>query len=156
MPTITNLTISKNASVALNFVKAIDAEDLDLALNIIKSYIASIPYDVMTKEDWADVAKYERFYQILIFVMFGMFNRYTFIEVKSIRGRADIVIFAETTVYVLEIKVNSTPEDALKQIDDKGYAIAYQDKIKGRKVVKCGVNINSELRTIDRWTIKTN
>ncbi|MCQ2975797.1 MAG: ATP-binding protein [Bacteroidales bacterium] len=153
MPTITNLTISKNASVALNFVKAIDAEDLDLALNIIKSYIASIPYDVMTKEDWADVAKYERFYQILIFVMFGMFNRYTFIEVKSIRGRADIVIFAETTVYVLEIKVNSTPEDALKQIDDKGYAIAYQDKIKGRKVVKCGVNINSELRTIDRWTI---
>ena len=48
--------------------------------------------------------------------MFGLFNRYTYIEVKSIRGRADIVMFAENTVYVLEFKVDSSAEEALQQI----------------------------------------
>ena len=83
--------------------------------------------------------------------MFVLFNRYTYIEVKSIRGCADIVMFAENTVYVLEFKVDSSAEEALKQIDEKGYAIAYQDRLKGRNDIKCGININSKLRTIDGW-----
>ncbi|MCQ2975433.1 MAG: ATP-binding protein [Bacteroidales bacterium] len=153
LPMVTKIDNITSNSTVINFATAIRANDLDAALEVIKAYIASIPYDVMTKEDWEDKAKCERFYQVLIFVMFGLFNRYTYIEVKSIRGRADIVMFAENTVYVLEFKVDSSAEEALKQIDEKGYAIAYQDRVKGRNVVKCGININSKLRTIDGWKI---
>ncbi|MCQ2975173.1 MAG: ATP-binding protein [Bacteroidales bacterium] len=151
LPMVTKIDNITSNSTVINFATAIRANDLNTALEVIKSYIASIPYDVMTKEDWEDKAKCERFYQVLIFVMFGLFNRYTYIEVKSIRGRADIVMFAENTVYVLEFKVDSSADEALKQIDEKGYAIAYQDRLKGRNVVKCGININSKLRTIDGW-----
>ncbi|MCQ2976205.1 MAG: PD-(D/E)XK nuclease domain-containing protein, partial [Bacteroidales bacterium] len=153
LPLVSKINYIDNDNVSINFAQAIDNNDLDAALEVIKAYIASIPYDVMTKEDWEDKAKCERFYQVLIFVMFGLFNRYTYIEVKSIRGRADIVMFAENTVYVLEFKVDSSAEEALKQIDEKGYAIAYQNRLKGRNVVKCGININSKLRTIDGWKI---
>ncbi|MCQ2966806.1 MAG: ATP-binding protein, partial [Alphaproteobacteria bacterium] len=154
LPLVSKINYIDNDNVSINFAQAIDNNDLDTALEVIKAYIASIPYDVMTKEDWEDKAKCERFYQVLIYVMFGLFNRYTYIEVKSIRGRADIVMFAENTIYVLEFKVDSSAEDALKQIDEKGYAIAYQDRLKGRNVVKCGININSKLRTIDGWKFK--
>ncbi|MCQ2976375.1 MAG: ATP-binding protein, partial [Bacteroidales bacterium] len=153
LPMVTKIDNITSNSTVINFATAIRANDLNTALEVIKSYIASIPYDVMTKEDWEDKAKCERFYQVLIYVMFGLFNRYTYIEVKSIRGRADIVMFAENTVYVLEFKVDSSAEEALQQINDKGYSIAYQDRLQGRKVVKCGVNISSKARNIDGWKI---
>ncbi|MBQ0080203.1 MAG: PD-(D/E)XK nuclease domain-containing protein, partial [Alistipes sp.] len=42
-----------------------------------------------------------------------------------------------------------TVENALSQIDDKGYAIPYEAN--GRKVTKCGVVISSEKRNITSW-----
>ena len=43
-----------------------------------------------------------------------------------------------------------TAEDALKQIDDKGYMLSYkfeEDMILG----KVGVNISSQTRTVEKW-----
>jgi hypothetical protein len=52
-------------------------------------------------------------------------------------------------VYVVELKINSTPEMALKQIDEKGYAVPYME---GRRTVyKIGVNFSTETRTISEW-----
>ncbi|MBQ9244172.1 MAG: PD-(D/E)XK nuclease domain-containing protein, partial [Proteobacteria bacterium] len=53
------------------------------------------------------------------------------------------------TVFVFEFKLNGTAEEALKQIDDKGYAIPYEADDK--KVIKIGVSFDKELRTIERW-----
>ena len=72
-------------------------------------------------------------------------------EVKSILGRADVVIKTKTDIFVLELKVDESVETALAQIDDKGYAIPYESD--GRKVIKCGVNIASEQRNITQWRI---
>ena len=40
---------------------------------------------------------------------------------------------------------------ALHQINEKGYAIPYQTD--GRKVVKVGVKMNVETRTVEEWVI---
>ncbi|MBQ9244168.1 MAG: PD-(D/E)XK nuclease domain-containing protein, partial [Proteobacteria bacterium] len=53
------------------------------------------------------------------------------------------------TVFVFEFKLNGTAEEALKQIDDKGYAIPYEADDK--KVIKIGVSFDKDLRTIERW-----
>ena len=60
-----------------------------------------------------------------------------------------MVVYMPDTVYVFELKVNGTAEEALKQIDTKGYAIAYQTD--GRKVVKAGVSFSTESKTIKDW-----
>ena len=57
----------------------------------------------------------------------------------------------KTDIFVLELKVDDTVENALAQIDDKGYAIPYAAD--GRKVTKCGVRIGSEQRNITHWRI---
>ena len=41
-------------------------------------------------------------------------------------GRADVVIKTKNDIYVLELKVDDTVENALSQIDSKGYAIPYE------------------------------
>ena len=52
---------------------------------------------------------------------------------------------------MLELKVDDTVENALAQIDSKGYAIPYETE--GRTVTKCGVCISSEQRNITHWRI---
>ena len=57
----------------------------------------------------------------------------------------------DTTIYVMELKLDGTVEEALKQIDDKGYAIPYEAD--GRRIVKVGIRFSSEERTITAWKI---
>jgi hypothetical protein len=74
-------------------------------------------------------------------------------EVSSIKGRCDVVVNLQEFVYVFEFKLlgNGTAEEALKQIDDKGYSIPYQTT--GKKIVKIGVEFDPETRTIGRWLV---
>jgi hypothetical protein len=52
---------------------------------------------------------------------------------------------------VVELKIDSSPEVALKQIDEKEYAIPF---LEGRRAVyKIGVNFSTETRTISEWKV---
>lgn len=55
------------------------------------------------------------------------------------------------TIYVMELKFDKTAEEALKQIDDKGYLIPYSAD--GKRMVKVGINYDSQKRTIGQWKI---
>ena len=52
---------------------------------------------------------------------------------------------------MFEFKYDGTPEEALAQIESKGYAIPFQAE--GRKVFKIGVNFDSATRSIGDWKI---
>ena len=73
-------------------------------------------------------------------------------EVRSATRRADAVVKTPKYIYVFEFKLNGTAEEALKQIDEKGYLIPYQAD--HRKVIKVGVNFDSSTRTIGEWIIE--
>ena len=66
--------------------------------------------------------------------LLSMLNVYVRTQVKCAGGRADMVVHMPGTTYVFELKVNGTAGEALKQIDDKDYAIPYQAE--GRRVVE--------------------
>jgi len=131
--------------------RAVKRGDLSAALTALRSYIASLPYDIITKKEWMRKKKREAFYKLLMYVVFSLLNSKVDTEVKSILGRADVVIKTESDIFVLELKVDDTVENALAQIDDKGYAIPYEAD--GRTITKCGVCISSEVRNITHWRI---
>ena len=93
--------------------------------------------------------KKEAFYKLLMYVVFSLLNSKVDTEVKSVLGRADVVIKTQNDIYVLELKVDDTVDNALAQIDSKGYAIPYEAD--GRRLTKCGVAISSEVRNIVHW-----
>jgi hypothetical protein len=64
-------------------------------------------------------------------------------------GRADIVIKTRTTIFVMELKVDGSAEDALAQINSRGYSIKYIAD--GRKITKIGINFSSKTRTVEGW-----
>ena len=47
-------------------------------------------------------------------------------EIHMATGRADCVVKTPGYIYVFEFKLDKPIEDAMAQIDDKGYAIPYQ------------------------------
>ena len=83
--------------------------------------------------------------------MSSFLNVYVYTQVRTAKGRMDILMKTDTTIYVMELKLDGTVEEALKQIDDKGYAIPYEAD--GRRIVKVGIRFSSEERTIVEWKI---
>lgn len=76
-------------------------------------------------------------------------GQFTDAEVRSARGRADAVVKTKDYIYLFEFKLDGTAEEALAQIDTKGYLIPYS--VDGRQLVKVGVNFSKETRNVDRW-----
>ena len=138
----------RNATI-LAMARALKRGDLPSALTELRSYISSLPYDIITRKEWMAKKKKEAFYKLLMYVVFSLLNSKVDTEVKSVLGRADVVIKTRNDIYVLELKVDDTIDNALAQIDSKGYAIPYEAD--GRTITKCGVTISSEARNIVHW-----
>ncbi|MGM9799869.1 MAG: PD-(D/E)XK nuclease domain-containing protein, partial [Muribaculaceae bacterium] len=149
MPLILRQTPREYNSMLIKMVTSLYQGNLSDALLAIRAYIAKIPYDIITKEEWEDKESREGFYKLLIYMVFSILQARVDTEVKSILGRADVVIQTKNDVFVLELKVDKSVDEALAQIDSKEYAIQYTAD--GRKVTKCGVMISTEARNIVHW-----
>jgi hypothetical protein len=150
LPTYVGLE-SGNVQVgfALKFWRALKKDDINLAMQEMQAYLAGIPYVEGFKKKLQDAASKEGFYEYTLYLIFSMLNVYVKTQVRCAGGRTDMVVWMPDTIYVFELKINDTPENALKQIDEKGYAIPYQAE--GRKVVKVGVRMNADTRTVEDW-----
>ena len=126
------------------FFVAMYRHDIDKALTLLQSFLAGIPYDLENKT--------EKHFQTIIYLIFSLLGYYIRAEVKSAAGRADAVCWTKDRTYVFEFKLDGSAEDALKQIDDKGYLIPY--KADGT-CVKVGANISSQTRTLESWKVET-
>ena len=152
LPTYIGLESSDvQTGFALKFWRALKQDDINLALKEMQAYLAGLPYIEGFKKKLAEVSNVEGFYEWTFYLVFSMLNVYVKTQVKCARGRIDMVVHMPDTIYVFELKVDGSAQQALEQIDDKGYAIQYQTD--GRKVVKAGVSFSSETKTIDNWVI---
>ena len=143
-PYYTNKTATENNSVIQRAVRAIRHHDLDTALSLLRSFYSSVPYNA-EKQD-------ENHYKTIFYLIFTLATDYAVrTEQCSAAGRCDALIETDDTIYLFEFKLDGTAEEALKQIDDKGYAIQYEAGDK--KIVKVGVNFDKERRTIERWVV---
>ena len=64
----------------------------------------------------------------------------------------DILIQTSNYIYIIECKLDGSAEEALKQIEEKQYAVPYLDD--KRTVHKIGVNISGKSRTVDEWIVE--
>ncbi|MCM1502554.1 MAG: ATP-binding protein [Bacteroidales bacterium] len=94
----------------------------------------------------------ELYFQNTMWAVFKVMGFYVDVERKTSRGRIDMVIKTSGYIYVIEMKLDGTPEDALLQIDEKGYAAQY--RMDGRKVWKIGINFSSADGSIGGWKVE--
>ena len=152
IPVYTGLEAGRvKAGFAMKFWLALKRHDVDLAMREMQAYLAGIPYVEGFKQKLKEVATAEGFYEYTMYLIFSTLNFYVRTQVKCAGGRTDMVVWMPDTIYVFELKVNGTAQEALQQIDSHGYAIPYQTD--GRPVVKVGVKFDAEKRVPEEWII---
>ena len=144
VPRYVNPRRTDNDAFLLGFCKAVYRGDIEDALEHMRTYMATIPYDLENHT--------EKHFQTIFYLMFSFLNIYIRTEVKSAVGRADAVMHMPDTVYVFELKVDKSADEALQQIDDKGYMLPYHKE--GKRLVKIGISFDSKKRTLAEWKIK--
>ena len=128
---------------AAKFWRALKGGDIDLAMREMQAYLSGVPYVEGFKRKLADAATAEGFYEYTMSLIFSMLNVYARTQVKCAKGRTDMVVWMPDATYIFELKVSGTAQEALQQIDAKGYAFPY--KTDGRRVVKVGVKFDPEI-----------
>ena len=137
---------------AAKFWRALRQRDIDRAMREMQAYLAGIPYVEGFKKKLAEAATAEGFYEYTFYLIFNMLNVYARTQVKCFTGRIDMVVHMPGTTYVFELKTSASSGAALRQIDDRGYALPYQTG--GDDVVKVGVSIDTATMTIKGWKVE--
>ena len=117
--------------------------DMDTALRRLQTFLSTIPQ--------CDNTKYEGHYQQVFYIIFSLLGYYVDVEVRTPRGRVDIVLRTKTTLYVMELKLDKSAGEAMEQIDLKNYPERFA--LCGLPVVKVAVSFDSERCTIGDWKI---
>ena len=132
-----------NSGFVFDFLEQLYDGTMDGALQKMQAYLASISNRLSNKN--------EKDFQTVFYLIFNLLGAYIKVEEDSAIGRADVVLHMPDTIYVMELKYDKTADEALQQIDDKGYLIPYSAD--GKRLVKVGVNYDSDKRTIGEWKI---
>ena len=143
----TNTLEAGNAVVQMYL--ALRKDDMDGCLKAMQEFVSTIPYQENTLKDAPTT---EGHFTAMLYVMFSLLNVYVESQVRNAKGRLDILIKTDTSIYVMELKMNGDLDKALQQIDEKDYTIPYQSD--SRKIVKVAINFSTEDRTLKAWKIE--
>lgn len=113
-------------------------------MRLLQTFLSTIPQ--------CDNTDYESHYQSLLYTSFSLLGMYVDSEVRTPRGRVDVVLRTPTTLYVMELKLDKTADTAMQQIDLKNYPERFA--LCGLPVVKVGINFSSERHTLESWKIE--
>jgi hypothetical protein len=149
IPLYTAMDPDKVYNVATDISYTLSQGDYDTALNLIRSFLAGVPVMQGEEVSLQDMRARETYYHKQLFIIFRMLHDDAWAEVQQAVGRPDIVVKTCKYIYIIEVKLDSTPQVALEQLEAKQYAVPYA--MEGKELVKLGVNFSSETRTIDAW-----
>ena len=115
--------------------------DIDTFLGRLSDLYAHLTYG--PKEEHVQEFSFQRILYVLL-TSDGSFR--VTAEDRQAHGRADLVAETPERVFIFELKVNGTPQDAIAQIKEKGYAEPYRHS--GKEVHLIGLSFDGETRRL--------
>jgi hypothetical protein len=128
--------------IIMEMANAIREGDLPAFFELMDAVFAQIPADIF-------LAQQEAYYQTVIYLITGLLGFHVECETRQRRGRPDLIIKLPDRVYIMEFKLDLSPEKAIRQIREKGYADPFRSA--GREVILVGVNFASAQKAVAQW-----
>ena len=119
-------------------------DDMSGALALMQQVLSTVPY--------CENTHYEGHYQQMLYLVFTLLGYYTDVEVRTPRGRVDVVMRTAHTLYIIELKLDKDADTALGQIDLKQYPERFA--LCGLPRVKVGISFDKEKKTLGEWKIE--
>ena len=140
---VTRDTQTTNTTV-VNLARALVRGDMDGMLRLLQTFLSTVPY--------CDNTNYEGHYQQLFYIIFSLFGMYVDVEVRTPKGRVDVVMRTADMLYVIELKLGKDADAAMSQINLKNYPERFT--LSGLPVVKVGISFDAEEHTLGDWLIE--
>ena len=128
-------------------VRAMRDGDTDLVRRLFTSFLAETPYSMRPKKDEKDRELYFHYTFYLLLRLISCYTVYT--EKQLSEGRADCIVETPQYIYIFEFKLDGTAVEALQQINNRGYAKAYEAD--PRPIYQIGASFSSKTGTIEEW-----
>ncbi|MBR0410740.1 MAG: ATP-binding protein [Eubacterium sp.] len=120
----------------------VESGNLEGMRKVFTALFSSIPY---TRAD----DPFENYFQAVVYLVFTLLGKYSRCEMHTFSGRVDCILETENYIYIFEFKRDDTAENALRQIEDKGYILPYAAD--PRTIYEIGVTFDSEKRMLTDW-----
>lgn len=136
------------SSWLISSVRLLNAGKTAAFRNSLTAFLSGIPYDSHDSTKTPELT--EKHFQYTFYLILRLIGVYCLrIEQTQSRGRVDCILETPQYIYIFEFKLDGSADEALRQIEEKGYAQPYlADK---RKIVCIGVVFSSQTRTISEW-----
>ena len=120
--------------------------DIDGALELFRTFLATVPY--------CENTKYEGHFQQLMYVVFALLTDYrVLVEQRTSKGRTDITLETQDSIYIMELKFGNTADEPLAQINANHYADAFA--MSNKKTIKVGIGFDvKDERNITEWKVE--
>ena len=117
--------------------------DAESSMQTLQSYLESIPYQ--------DSHFDENHYVQMLYVIFSLLGLHVESQVRTAKGRLDVVVKTDDDIYVMEVKLDRPAREAIDQIDTNHYLVPYT--IDNRRLTKIGISFSTKERNITEWII---
>jgi Predicted AAA-ATPase/PD-(D/E)XK nuclease superfamily len=140
-----NVDVEHSAYLVIRLRNAFRENDIDKVMHILQGVFANIPY--FLKETYP-----EKFFHAAIHLLFSYLGVRIHSEVCTAEGRLDSMVETDAYIFILEFKIDKSPQVALEQIRQKKY---YQSVWHaGKPVIGVGVQFSKETRNIEHWEVE--
>ena len=136
-------TLDYRATNIWRISKGFLEDEPETSLQTLQAYLESIPYQ--------DSRFDENHYTQMLYVIFSLLGLHVDSQVRTAKGRLDVVVKTEGHIYVMEVKLDRPAREALEQIGTKNYLLPYT--LDGRQLTKIGISFSTEERNVTEWII---
>ncbi len=123
------------------FVNEFNNGDVDGFMRRMESMFSAIPYEMAMDS--------ERNLQNALLILMMLVGLDVQTEYRTSDGRIDLFVKTDKFYYIIELKIDKSAQEALTQIEEKGYALPFATD--NRKVIKIGVSFSTSRRRITEW-----
>lgn len=138
------------ASWVQKIVRSLREGNLEQTRKLFTDFLAETPYSMRPKKDQKDRELYFHYTFYLLMRLISCYTIYT--EKQLSEGRADCIVETPKYVYIFEFKLDGTADEALSQINNKGYGKPYEAD--SRQVYFIGASFSSKTGTVEEWKVK--
>lgn len=144
LPFYANVNKGDSMLFVYHLIDELDCGDAEGFMNNLRGMFASVSYEMQMEKE-------QNLHNALLILM-KLLSLEVGTEYCTSNGRIDLFISTDRYLYIIEIKLDKSAQEAIEQINSKDYALPFMTD--GKTIIKIGVNFSTKSRTISDWIVE--
>ena len=133
-------------SYIIDMLNHLKANNIGAFIEGLKVFFSGLPYSLHTQ-----IHNKEQYYHSILYTILALLGIDIEAEIYTNKGRIDLVVELQRAIYIIEVKINDTIENALSQIKDMGYSEKFANK--NKTIYTIAIIFSTETRNVKEFKV---